>query len=65
MLPASMYKNFINKKSATPLQNHGSIHLTMLTPSFSLIANFHDLSVRDFNSMRITNLKIYKGFDRE
>ena len=35
---------------------------------FSLITNFHDLSASEFNSMTsmtITNLKIYKGFDRE
>ena len=34
-------------------------------PHFSRTANFHDLSVSDFNFMRITNLKIYKGFNRE
>ena len=34
-------------------------------PNFSLIANFHDLTFKDFNFMRITNLKLSKGFDRE
>ena len=35
-------------------------------PSLSLIANFHDLSISDFNFVRMTNLKgFYKGFDRE
>ena len=41
------------------------LHIQIQHPNFSLIANFHDLNANEFNFMRITNLKIYKGFDRE
>ena len=34
-------------------------------PYRSLITNFRDLSANEFNFMRIANLEIYKGFDRE
>ena len=34
-------------------------------PKFFLTANVRDLSVMHFNFMRIMNLNIYMGFDRE
>ena len=42
-------------------------HMKFLTPYSDSApnANFHDLSVSEFDFIRITNLKIYKGFDRE
>ena len=47
-------------------QNFFSLrHIQIQHPKLSLDANFHDLSVSEFDFMRITNLKIYKEFDRE
>ena len=37
----------------------------MQNPKFGLMANYHIPRVCDFNFMLITNLRIYKGFDRE
>ena len=55
---------FFKISLACVIGNFG-LHIQIQHPNFSLIANFHDLSANEFNFMRITNLKIYKGFDRE